>query len=433
MVALNGAQWSSDQIDSMEALAGRVANSPQLQGSPKLREFLQYVVACALRKAPEEATEQQIGVHVFHRQPGYNSGDDSIVRTQARLLRTKVNAYFANEGCNEPILIEIPKGQYFPVFRTAGETQVEGKQWQGDSLSASSEDKTANAEQMKAPLPDAATTKELAHVRRRWLGYGILCAVSTLLLGLWAGYLWREHQVHPATPELDAFWKPFYATNSALVIYNNPTFIGNPTDGLRFLRQDAAGSEVGRTDQRQPLDETYAGTGEVEAIHILTALFDAHGVSFTLKRSKLVTWDEARSRSLLFIGRSEPEKRLRDLQPLTQFYMTETPDHRNYIVNLHPHAGEPATFPMQSPTRETAVVALLPGLQPETRVAVFSGLSTVGTQEAVDFLTQPSSIQRLIDTVGTDNRLLKPFEAVLRIDTSAGVAMNASFLAIHRH
>jgi hypothetical protein len=77
---------------------------------------LSYVCQCALNDKPESATEQQIGIHVFNRNPGYNQSEDNVVRSQARLLRWKLEQYFAGEGKNEPLIITIPKGQYLPVF-----------------------------------------------------------------------------------------------------------------------------------------------------------------------------------------------------------------------------------------------------------------------------------------------------------------------------
>ncbi|HXP10956.1 MAG TPA: hypothetical protein VN828_20795, partial [Acidobacteriaceae bacterium] len=87
------------------------------RGSLRLREFLLYIANCALTESPEAATEQQIGVHVFQRAPGYNSSEDSIVRTHARLLRQKLAEYFSTEGAAEPLIIEVPKGHYLPIFR----------------------------------------------------------------------------------------------------------------------------------------------------------------------------------------------------------------------------------------------------------------------------------------------------------------------------
>ncbi len=104
--------------DERWALVNRIASSPHLKSSPRLCEFLFYIAKCAIRDAPEEATEQQIGIRVFGRSPGYNSSEDSIVRTHARLLRQKLASYFAEDGAAEQILVEIPKGHYFPVFRS---------------------------------------------------------------------------------------------------------------------------------------------------------------------------------------------------------------------------------------------------------------------------------------------------------------------------
>src|SRR5580698_970026 len=98
-------------------LITRVCNSQCFHSATRLREFLIYVADCALRNCAEEATEQHIGIHVFQRPPGYNSSEDSIVRTHARLLRQKLAEFFATEGAAEPTIIEVPKGHYLPTFR----------------------------------------------------------------------------------------------------------------------------------------------------------------------------------------------------------------------------------------------------------------------------------------------------------------------------
>src|ERR1700735_1061609 len=107
--------------DAGGELVNRIASSHHLKSSPRLRELLFYIAKCAIREAPEDATEQQIGIRVFGRHPGYNSSEDSIVRTHARLLRQKLAAYFAEEGIGEEIVVDIPKGHYLPVFHPRSE------------------------------------------------------------------------------------------------------------------------------------------------------------------------------------------------------------------------------------------------------------------------------------------------------------------------
>ena len=60
--------------------------------------------------------EQQIGIYVFGRTPGYNTTEDNIVRSHARLLRLKLEHHFNHEGKDEPVVITIPKGRYLQAF-----------------------------------------------------------------------------------------------------------------------------------------------------------------------------------------------------------------------------------------------------------------------------------------------------------------------------
>lgn len=99
-----------------EDLVHRVASSVTFEKSPRLRAFFLHVCRCAIEEKSEEATEQQIGIYVYGRQPGYNPNDDNIVRSQARVLRMKLEHHFANEGLQESTVITIPKGQYLPIF-----------------------------------------------------------------------------------------------------------------------------------------------------------------------------------------------------------------------------------------------------------------------------------------------------------------------------
>ncbi|MFP5204264.1 MAG: malectin domain-containing carbohydrate-binding protein [Acidobacteriota bacterium] len=99
-----------------EEIVRRVAASATFEKSPRLRAFFLHVCKCALEDKPEEATEQQIGIYVYGRSPGYNPNDDNIVRSQARVLRMKLEHHFATDGMDEATVITIPKGQYLPVF-----------------------------------------------------------------------------------------------------------------------------------------------------------------------------------------------------------------------------------------------------------------------------------------------------------------------------
>src|ERR1019366_1158871 len=102
--------------DPRVRLTSRVVNSPHFEKSPRLRSFLTFICEMELTGRRPEINEQQVGVRVFGRPPGYNPGDDSIVRSQARFLRQRLEEFFRTSGQNAPVRIVIPKGSYVPVF-----------------------------------------------------------------------------------------------------------------------------------------------------------------------------------------------------------------------------------------------------------------------------------------------------------------------------
>ena len=84
--------------------------------APLLSAFLRYVWDRSNTPGAQRLTEQEIGVKVFHRRPGYDPGEDNIVRNYARQLRKRLEEYYAQEGKADPVRIDIPRGGYVPVF-----------------------------------------------------------------------------------------------------------------------------------------------------------------------------------------------------------------------------------------------------------------------------------------------------------------------------
>ena len=151
--------------EECRALLARILASPEFQRAPRLRAFLNYVVDRKLAGAPEDVTEVLIGHRVFGRPASYNPGDDSIVRTEARTLRQRLERYFASEGSPEPVILEIPRGGYLPVFRPRAESTL-----------------VAGA----APVPAVPSASRLS--RRHWIaGLGVSAAgISGAGLWVWS-------------------------------------------------------------------------------------------------------------------------------------------------------------------------------------------------------------------------------------------------------
>jgi len=75
------------------------------------------IVEKALKGQGNQINEYLIGIEVYERPSSFDSQIDTIVRTEARRLRSKLKQYYESEGINDPVLIEVPKGSYAPAFR----------------------------------------------------------------------------------------------------------------------------------------------------------------------------------------------------------------------------------------------------------------------------------------------------------------------------
>ena len=96
----------------------RAAASAQLKRAARSREFLIYVSTKALKEGmSSDIHEQEIGHAIFGRSEDYDTSQDNIVRVSATDLRKRIEGYFSSEGADEPLIFEIPRGSYSPVFR----------------------------------------------------------------------------------------------------------------------------------------------------------------------------------------------------------------------------------------------------------------------------------------------------------------------------
>jgi TolB-like protein/Tfp pilus assembly protein PilF len=86
----------------------------------RLKRFLRYVVEETVAGRAEKLKEYSIGVEVFDREASFDPRTDPIVRVQARRLRARLSRYYDEEGRNEQIRIELPKGTYAPIFHRQG-------------------------------------------------------------------------------------------------------------------------------------------------------------------------------------------------------------------------------------------------------------------------------------------------------------------------
>jgi Tol biopolymer transport system component len=102
--------------NKIRAQLERLAASPEFARTERMSRFLRFVVEKTLSEDANNLRERQIGVEVFDRPLDWDPKLDNIVRSEARRLRVKLDAYAATASPDETVRITMPKGRYAVEF-----------------------------------------------------------------------------------------------------------------------------------------------------------------------------------------------------------------------------------------------------------------------------------------------------------------------------
>lgn len=97
----------------------RILNSRRFAACPRLSTLLRFCVDKALAGEDDQIKEYLLGVQVFGRSETFDPRMESIVRVEARRLRAKLDAYYQDEGREDPVQIAFHRGDYRPRFTQA--------------------------------------------------------------------------------------------------------------------------------------------------------------------------------------------------------------------------------------------------------------------------------------------------------------------------
>jgi len=390
----------------------KIVNSDLLRGSESLCHLLEFLASHSIDEHGGSVKEYQIATEVFGRPADFDPRLDSTVRVQTSRLRAKLAEYYAGPGAQDEVIVEIPRGAYSVAVHT-------------------------RATPAEAVPPVEVHHSEAAPALRRdpyriaaWL-------LSILCFGLIVSlvYMARNHPVPvtEARPEipapLKALWHAFIdAPERTWVVFSNAEFVGRPETGLRYL--DPA------KDKGQAIFDHYTGIGEVMAIHELDQLFSQFRHGMLVKRGRLLAMDDVKNNDLIFVGSPSENLTLRDLPDLQEFQFRRLDSGPRKgdltVANLHPAAGEQAVYIASAAlTDDYAVIGLMPGPTRQHWVMTLAGITTIGTQAAVEYVCSRSSVEQLLKRVRRVGAEVMPFEAVIRVSVSRGVPVSSELLSVH--
>jgi hypothetical protein len=404
-------------------LVKRIVATPAFSRAPLLTRFLLYVCECKAEGRDEEITEHQIGVHALGRPESYSPGEDNIVRNYARILRKRLEEYFAGDGRHESRRIVIPRGSYVPVFapNTTAPTQEPVE-----------EEDVLSSPVMSAPKP--------------WLRLGLAVIAAVVVLIAVAVYWGMQ-----AAPRVyDVFWREMLESG-------RPAYLVTGDSGFVML-QDITGTELhlndyvsGELEKKFPgfhLDSTrregnygvdrfsnYTSTADLSIAVGVAARAQHYGRPIKVQYARDMHMEDLKSSNVILVGGPHANPWLELFEPESNFRM-EIPLRRlegmhadqRLFINKHPRAGEQAVYANQAGNESHltyALVSFLPSADGAGHVALLEGENMAGTHAAGDFLLDERGMQPILNKARLGDGGIGPFEVLLEARTVGANAPKA--------
>jgi hypothetical protein len=472
----------------------KILRGRTLHGSENLKAFLRFVVGQSVEGQEGQLKEYVIATEVFGRGSDFDPRIDSVVRVQAGRLRTKLHEYYATEGEADTVIIDLPKGQYLPVFsysqravaangEVAHHTDTDISSL-SDPIGAtvnkavlkeigasatsttSSQTRSEHAGQHRPPRPLSSTPHH-----RGWMSLAFISALLALVFGLTTySYRTKANRLErglvggrEGEPELidrqeiAPLWGVMLnSSEQVLVVYSNTLFQGSAEEGMRLLKPlNAPGSSLGSPIipqseiemSKQPVIEHYTGVGEVMGAFALADFFARVRHAARIKRSLLLTWEDLKTENIVVLGSPAENLFLRDLPQKQDFIFKQMTDENGKktfgILNTRPQPGELERYfakqdgPSRSQISEDyAVVSLLQGVTGDKRLLILAGITTLGTQAASEYVTKLEYIKDLITHLNlapadTTPKLPLNFQILVRVKVNGGVPVHVSYVTHH--
>lgn len=419
--------------DERWLLIERVVATGPFQKSARLRELLRYLADRSIHGHSAELTEHHIGSAIFGKPMDYSPVEDSSVRVQVRQLRLKLHEYFDGEGRDEPLIVEIPKGAYIPVFRHAR-----------SSIAAPAG--------IPVLLPGkAAGGPRLRSARFAWISFVSASWILTAALAVVCALLWHRLAATPTalTPPPWPLSQVFSKTEEtdlvvADVNYGMLRIIDEKAGSLEqylspgfsqsFTPPNMSGRETRLFNYiSNSLLTSYA---DVVVVNALSSVLSASGGRVLVRSAKDLRLRDLQAGNYILVGSPGSNPWVSLFNSKLNFIESEgiVGQSAKFFENKHPRPGEQKTYQdlelSGSRGEDYATIALLPIDNGNGKVLILQGLHEEGTEAAGRFLADRANRQLLEKTLGIQSSANSTyFEALLRTQAVAGAPNDTMIVA----
>ena len=411
---------TTNVTDSRKLLVERLAASAYLSKSARLRDMFLYLCERVLDHSVEVIHEHEVGHKVFGRPLDYDTNADNIVRVHASTLRKRIEQYFANEGTHEPVIIDIPRGNYAPVFRKRPVTPL-------PPAFAPETPVVSPAE------PPAAVNWKL----------GLLIALSAVLLCSTAYLLVRVRTLTqakttaaPAPVGYRLLWSDIFAANkvtdividdAALALFQELTgrqiTLSEYFDRsyVRSVEQSANSSKLPPEFAETLVLKRQSSYANASLLWKLGQIAEAVRSSPKLHFARDYSFRELKADNAILLGNTRSNPWIEPFEShMALQWKFDNSIGAYYPIDTQGNSGEGAKYQASGhgsePREGYATVSLLPNLSGTGKILLISGTGGAAMSSALDFLADEHSLSQLRSLLpksqGTD---FPYFEALLRV------------------
>lgn len=405
-------------------LVERVVASPLFERSARLREFLTYVAGRGLDDPSSKIHEDEIARDVFAR-PLDSGGGDSIVRVHASLLRKRLEQYFSGEGRQEPWVIEIPKGNYTPVFRERAPNRFQ-------------------------QIPSASPPATRAERRPwPWIALTAALAVLSLVLGI-QNYSLRAPSLAMAreSPSVRQFWRTFLSpdretdlvlADSSLSLFAD--IIHRPLSLTEYVGKDYAALTAPLLSNRDLhlaanmlIQRQNTTIGDANLARKLSLIGVTGSSPFQVVFARDFHIRRFKTNNVILAGARRANPWVELIEDHLDFRFGYNETERVAIIEDHaPPPNQPAAYNVKrlSPSSRLgyAVIAFLPNPSGSGNILYFAGSEMEGTEACSEFLTSEHWVSQLAKLTGSNKDAAFPyFQLLLKTAVVGGAAPEYSIV-----
>jgi hypothetical protein len=399
-----------------------VLASDTLARSDQLRSFLRYVGEKTLSGGGHEINEYSVAVEALGKGAGFSPAEDSSVRTRAYELRQKLQKYYEKENPEAPIRVELPKGSYTPRFVP----------W--DAAAAA---RTNGAASVRLSRDRAVQALAAALV------------VALVAVGVLGVLTVRSSVAPKLDPVVREFWGPLTRPDAQVLISVGTVLhlVVRPymTDVAEGLPKYTAPPELyplfrqhrplpeGEELSMHPVDNSVQ-VGHMSAVVDMASTLRLAGAFYQILPERSTPAATFRGRNVIVIGdpqNSDAAARVLEKLPLTIDFDSTV---RDLVVRERGDGGRVWIPKRGRDKRYTEAYGLITMLQgednPNARMVVLSGITSVGTHGAAEFFCKPESLALLRRQMGSA-RLPVSYQVVVRCASNDTLLLSSEYAA-HR-